>query len=109
MDTTTNDGDNFPCQCHLSQYAYTDDMCPECVERIIGPEAVAKIREEVREEVRQASFGPEVRLAEGSSDEEPEYCERPDSDGFADACGMMTQEDWDADNDWLASAGWGEM
>lgn len=53
--------------------------------------------------------GPEVRLAEGSSDEEPEYCERPDSDGFADACGMMTQEDWDADNDWLASAGWGEM
>lgn len=108
MDITTNDGDNFPCQCHLSQYAYTDDMCPECAERIIGSEAVAKIREEVREEVRQASFGPEVRLAESNAnpDEEPECC---DNQYFADACGMMTQDDWDADNDWLASAGWGEM
>ena len=89
MDTTTFDGDNFPCQCHLSQYAYTDDLCPECAER--------------------AGDGPEMRMAEGTSDEEPEYYERPDSDGFADACGMMTQDDWDADNDWLASAGWGEM
>jgi hypothetical protein len=33
MDITTTDGDNFPCQCHLSQYAYTDDLCPECAER----------------------------------------------------------------------------
>jgi hypothetical protein len=32
-----------------------------------------------------------------------------DSQAFADACGSMTREDWDADNDWLASAGWGEM
>jgi len=32
-----------------------------------------------------------------------------DNQAFADACGHMTQEDWDADNDWLASAGWGEM
>ena len=32
-----------------------------------------------------------------------------DNDAFADACSQMTQEDWDADNDWLASAGWGEM
>ena len=32
-----------------------------------------------------------------------------DMDAFADACGQMTREDWDADNDWLASAGWGEM
>jgi hypothetical protein len=32
-----------------------------------------------------------------------------DNDAFADACGQMTQADWDADNDWLASAGWGEM
>ncbi len=31
------------------------------------------------------------------------------NDSFADACGQMTREDWDADNDWLASAGWGEM
>ena len=32
-----------------------------------------------------------------------------DNQAFADACGNMTPEDWDADNDWLASAGWGEM
>ena len=32
-----------------------------------------------------------------------------DNQSFADACGQMTPEDWDADNDWLASAGWGEM
>lgn len=28
---------------------------------------------------------------------------------FADAASHMSQDDWDADNDWLASAGWGEM
>jgi hypothetical protein len=52
-----------------------------------------------------------VNLATNNAnpDEEPEYCERPDSDGFADACDLMTEADWDADNDWLASAGWGEM
>lgn len=89
MDTThTDSADNFPCQCHLSQYAYTDDLCPECAER--------------------AGDGPEMRLAESNAnpDEEPECC---DNQYFADACGMMTQDDWDADNDWLASAGWGEM
>ena len=32
-----------------------------------------------------------------------------DNQAFADACGNMSPEDWDADNDWLASAGWGEM
>lgn len=32
-----------------------------------------------------------------------------DNDAFAAACDSMTPEDWDADNDWLASAGWGEM
>ena len=32
-----------------------------------------------------------------------------DNQSFADACANMTPEDWDADNDWLASAGWGEM
>ena len=47
MDTTTNDGDNFPCQCHLSQYAYTDDLCPECAER--------------------AGDGPEMRMAESNA------------------------------------------
>ena len=32
-----------------------------------------------------------------------------DNRAFADACDQMTPADWDADNDWLASAGWGEM
>ena len=35
--------------------------------------------------------------------------DRDDNDAFAAACDSMTPEDWDADNDWLASAGWGEM
>jgi hypothetical protein len=33
----------------------------------------------------------------------------PETQAFIDACLSMSQEDWDADNDWLASAGWGEM
>jgi hypothetical protein len=32
-----------------------------------------------------------------------------DIQAFEDACSQMTPEDWDADNDWLESAGWGEM
>jgi len=32
-----------------------------------------------------------------------------DRRAFTDAAAHMSQEDWDADNDWLASAGWGEM
>lgn len=30
-------------------------------------------------------------------------------DTFSSAASSMTQEDWDHDNAWLASAGWGEM
>jgi hypothetical protein len=33
----------------------------------------------------------------------------PEQQAFDDAVVHMSQEDWDADNDWLASAGWGEM
>lgn len=32
-----------------------------------------------------------------------------DRQAFADAVSHMSQEDWDDDNAWLASAGWGEM
>lgn len=49
-----------------------------------------------------------VRLAEGSSDEEPELLEQPGAEDYS-YFSNMTQADWDADNDWLASAGWGEM
>lgn len=32
-----------------------------------------------------------------------------DQQAFEDACCRMSQDDWDADNAWLDSAGWGEM
>ena len=38
-----------------------------------------------------------------------EFASDADRRAFEDAVCHMTQEDWDADNDWLASAGWGEM
>lgn len=37
------------------------------------------------------------------------YAADPHDDTFADAAARMTDDDWDADNAWLASAGWGEM
>ena len=41
---------------------------------------------------------------------EPEdFASDADRMAFNDAVCHMSQEDWDADNDWLASAGWGEM
>ena len=75
--------EHFPCFCHRPEYAYTDSLCPMC--------------EEEREREREARMEQERR------------CDEADQQAFADACGQMTQEDWDADNDWLASAGWGEM
>ena len=33
----------------------------------------------------------------------------PEQQAFEDAVVHMSQEDWDDDNAWLASAGWGEM
>ena len=111
MDITTNDGDNFPCQCHLSQYAYDDRLCPEC-EAMEAARADQRQQEAEEEEFVQdpaePEDDPEMCMAEGNAnpDEEPECC---DNQYFADACGMMSQDDWDADNDWLASAGWGEM
>ena len=58
----------------------------------------------VREARIAANFDDLVELAKL----EKEWgCYGPDA--FADAASHMSQEDWDADNDWLASAGWGEM
>lgn len=84
MDTTHTD-----CYCHRPEYAYDDRLCPMC--------------EEEREREREARRNGEHA--------EPEYADdaEANSQAFADACGQMTQDDWDADNDWLASAGWGEM
>jgi hypothetical protein len=85
MDTTTNPNEfeHFPCDCHRPEYAYTDSLCPMC--------------EEEREREREARR------------DQDEASREADNQAFADACGNMSREDWDADNDWLASAGWGEM
>jgi hypothetical protein len=84
-----NEAEHFPCDCHRPEYAYTDSLCPMC--------------EEEREREREARRNGE--------DAEPQYADDAEADNqaFADAAGQMTREDWDADNDWLASAGWGEM
>ena len=91
--TNPNEFEHFPCDCHRPEYAYTDSLCPMCEEE----------REREREEARLRKMLREARpFADEASRE-------ADNQAFADACGSMTREDWDADNDWLASAGWGEM
>ena len=105
----TNDGDNFPCQCHLSQYAYTDDLCPECLERA---EARAELDADLDADNANPDEEPELLDTpgeEGAWEAEPDPEADADREAFGNACRFMTQEDWDADNDWLASAGWGEM
>ena len=81
--TNPNEFEHFPCDCHRPEYAYTDSLCPMC--------------EDEAQRKREARVEQERR------------CDEADQQAFADACGNMTPEDWDADNDWLASAGWGEM
>ncbi len=90
MDTTHTDSlDTFPCQCHLPQYAYTDDPCPECAAQ---EDAERQLEAQVEMDALRAEAQAEM-----------------DNQCFCDACDSMTQADWDADNDWLASSGWGEM
>ena len=88
--TDNHEHEHFPCDCHRAEYAYTDSLCPMC--------------EEQRERDREAKRGGE--MAEPTFDED---CREADMQAFTDAASHMTREDWDADNDWLASAGWGEM
>ena len=90
MSTNPNEFEHFPCDCHRPEYAYTDSLCPMC--------------EEEREREREARRGGEH--AEPSFED---ASREADNQAFADAAGQMTPEDWDADNDWLAGAGWGEM
>ena len=85
-----NEAEHFPCDCHRPEYAYTDSLCPSC--------------EEEREREREAKRGGE--MAEPTFEDASRDA---DNDAFADAASRMSREDWDADNDWLASAGWGEM
>ena len=88
---TSNEHDNFPCYCHRPEYAYEDKPCPVCQE----------LEDYIQREREDAERDRQMTM--------DNCCREADNDAFADACGQMTREDWDADNDWLASAGWGEM
>lgn len=90
--THNHEEEHFPCSCHRPEYAYDDRPCPACEEE------QARQREAEWEAEQEAK---EPTLEDASRD--------ADNDAFADAASRMTREDWDADNDWLASAGWGEM
>jgi hypothetical protein len=85
-----HEDEHFPCCCHRPEYAYTDTLCPMC--------------EETAEREREARRNGEH--AEPSFEEDSRDA---DNQAFIDAASRMSREDWDADNDWLASAGWGEM
>ena len=94
--THNHEHEHFPCDCHRPEYAYTDSLCPMC--------------EENAEREREAKRGGEMAEPEIVTDEEMERLSREaDNAAFTDAASRMSREDWDADNDWLASAGWGEM
>jgi len=84
--TDPNEFEHFPCDCHRPEFAYTDSLCPMC--------------EEQRERDEEAK-------REARKQHDDEYA--ADNSAFIDAASRMSREDWDADNDWLASAGWGEM
>ena len=60
--------------------------------------------------MRLGGFGCRVSCRSCAGDEAQDDAERDaDNAAFGAACASMSPEDWDADNDWLASAGWGEM
>ena len=99
-----NEDEHFPCSCHRPEYAYTDSLCPEC-EDAAERQREARLCEEARE-IGNALRAKELADRDAAFEEASRHS---DMDAFADACGQMTREDWDADNDWLASAGWGEM
>ena len=82
MTTNNNNPEHLPCTC-TEREAYTDSYCPGC-EDAMRDERERKIRE-----YEQEAYA--------------------NNNHFIAACEAMTPEDWDADNDWLASAGWGEM
>jgi hypothetical protein len=90
--TTNHEHEHFPCDCHRPEFAYTDSLCPMCEDA----------KREMEREEQVAAFN---RQYEAQDDAE----RTANNDAFTDAASQMSREDWDADNDWLASAGWGEM
>lgn len=85
--TNNHEHEHFPCDCHRPEYAYDDRPCPSCEEQ----------------EEREREAKREARKAQDDAERDA------DNQAFIDAASRMSREDWDADNDWLASAGWGEM
>jgi hypothetical protein len=80
------------CYCNRPEYANHGTLCPTC-------EAERDLRDRIAEDDQREREWLEREAQEAELNNQH----------FADACGQMTREDWDADNDWLASAGWGEM
>ena len=99
--THNHEAEHFPCDCHRPEYAYTDSLCPMC-EEIMEREREAKPTGSRENRWEIAGYGDE-RKAQDDAERDA------DSQAFSDAASRMSREDWDADNDWLASAGWGEM
>jgi hypothetical protein len=91
--TDPNEFEHFPCDCHRPEYAYDDRLCPMC--------------EEERERKQEDKWHDERERGALKAQEDAER--DADNQAFSDAASRMSREDWDADNDWLASAGWGEM
>jgi len=93
--TTNHEHEHFPCDCHRPEHAYTDSLCPMCEDA----------KREMEREEQVAAFNRQYEARKAQDDAQREA----DNDAFSDAASRMSREDWDADNDWLASAGWGEM
>jgi hypothetical protein len=105
-----NETEHFPCDCHRPEHAYTDSLCPMCEENA-EREREAKREATEHECGRDCDYDPDRGCPMEAEGPEPEYADDAEANNqaFADAAGQMTREDWDSDNDWLASAGWGEM
>lgn len=88
---TTTPADN-PCTCRACGVlilANVTDMCEDCQTDMNRHYDEQAERERKGREYDQEAYA--------------------NNQAFIAACDAMTPEDWDADNDWLASAGWGEM
>jgi hypothetical protein len=107
-----NEAEHFPCDCHRPEYAYTDSLCPLCEEEREREQEARRNGEHAEPDDRtEADWEADKRemAEELARDPWEGHRREADNQAFADAAGQMTREDWDADNDWLASAGWGEM
>jgi hypothetical protein len=88
MDTTHH----TDCYCNRPEFANHGTCCPTCEAEREMRDRIAEDNQREREWLEQEQIEAELNMR----------C-------FCDACSSMSPEDWDADNDWLASAGWGEM